>query len=83
LQLALPRFELSKEVVVLGFIWGAFALAAPTRIGNFEFRHFVNEDGLTLNVSRSAPPMAVLEDEKLSPIKTEPLALVRIWRGLN
>jgi hypothetical protein len=83
LQLALPRFELSKEVVVLGFIWGAFALAAPTRIGNFEFRHFVNEDGLTLNVSRSAPPMAVLEDEKLSPIKTEPSENIVATRGIH
>jgi hypothetical protein len=53
--------------------WLFFAIAMPTRVANFDFRHFSDEEGLTITFSRSAPPLAALEDEKLQAVLTEPI----------
>jgi hypothetical protein len=81
LQRVFSKIDLSKETILISLLWAFFALAIPTKIGNFDFRHFVDEEGLTLSVSRSAPPMAILEDERLTNVPMEPLQEIKRTKG--
>lgn len=55
-------------------------MAVPTRVANFDFRYLSGEDSLTLSFSRSAPPLAAIEDERLPVVHTEPSQEMRIGK---
>jgi hypothetical protein len=81
LQRALSRLDFSQETLIISLFWVAFSLAIPTKTGNFEFRHFASNESLTLSVSRNAPPMAIIEDERLHAVVTEPVQEIKRTKG--
>ena len=58
-----------------------FALAIPAKVGNFEFRHFEEEEGLNVSISRSVLPRWPSEDEKLLPVPVEPIQALKMTKG--
>lgn len=56
---------LLTSFVVLG-------LTVPEKTGSFEFRHFDEGNTISIKFSKSAPPIAALEDERLPRIVLEP-----------
>jgi len=52
-------------------VWAGLSVTSPSRIANYDFRFIAPEDSLTLSFSRSSPPLAILEDERLTVVRTE------------
>lgn len=67
------RYSPSRAAVsTTMLLWLGLAVVLPTKLGNFNFRHFSDSEGLVIKMSRSAPPLAALVDERLPVIKIEP-----------
>jgi hypothetical protein len=79
--LELPRNKTSFASLLCGVSICA-VLSIPTKTANFDFRHFTQEEGLTISFSKSAPPLAALEDERLPIVPTEPAQEIVAERGV-
>jgi hypothetical protein len=66
-----PEFK-TFRIGMPAILIAAAALALPSQVANYDFRHFTIDEGMTISFSRSAPPLAALEDERLPAIVTEP-----------
>jgi hypothetical protein len=62
-------FHLGAPALLLA----VFTFSIPAKTANYNFRHFSDDEGMTVSFSRNSPPLAALEDERLPIIKTEPV----------
>jgi hypothetical protein len=70
--------EIIKQYAIFsGLMWLALSILTPAHIANFDFRHFIPDEGMTISFSKSSPPLAVLEDERLGFVAAEPLQALK------
>jgi len=70
----------NSSAVLLGLSISVL-LSIPVKTANYDFRHFNVDEGLTISFSKSAPPLAALEDERLPVVQTEPTQEFIVEKG--